>query len=77
MSPSATKGAIDTPPRAPSPVANFGTLAIHAGSPHDPSTGAVIEAVSSSYDFLSRDRRAESFSFRSLQPLRRQVLGNP
>ena len=36
---------IDTPPRAPSPVHNFGTLAVHAGSPHDPVTGAVIEAV--------------------------------
>jgi cystathionine gamma-lyase len=37
---------IDTPPRAPSPVHGFGTLAVHAGSPHDPTTGAVIEAVS-------------------------------
>lgn len=37
---------IDTPPRAPSPVHRFGTLAVHAGSPHDPVTGAVIEAVS-------------------------------
>ena len=37
--------AIETPPRAPSPVNNFGTLAVHAGSPHDPVTGAVIEAV--------------------------------
>lgn len=36
---------IDTPPRAPSPVHGFGTLAVHAGSPHDPVTGAVIEAV--------------------------------
>lgn len=24
----------------------FGTLAVHAGSPHDPTTGAVIESVS-------------------------------
>jgi hypothetical protein len=24
----------------------FGTLAVHAGSPHDPVTGAVIESVS-------------------------------
>jgi len=24
----------------------FGTLAVHAGSPHDPVTGAVIEPVS-------------------------------
>ena len=41
-----TNGSIDTPPRAPSPVHNFGTLAVHAGSPHDPVTGAVIEPVS-------------------------------
>lgn len=45
MSPSANQ-AIDTPPRAPSPVHGFGTLAVHAGSPHDPVTGAVIESVS-------------------------------
>lgn len=37
---------IETPPRAASPVHRFGTLAVHAGSPHDPSTGAVIESVS-------------------------------
>ena len=36
---------IDTPPRAPSPVDGFGTLAVHAGAPHDPVTGAVIESV--------------------------------
>ena len=24
----------------------FGTLAVHAGAPHDPTTGAVIEPVS-------------------------------
>ena len=36
---------IDTPPRALSPVHGFGTLAVHAGSPHDPVTGAVIESV--------------------------------
>ncbi|CEJ90642.1 Putative Cystathionine gamma-lyase [[Torrubiella] hemipterigena] len=29
----------------------FGTLAVHAGSPHDPSTGAVIEAISLSTTF--------------------------
>ena len=44
MSPSVGP-AIDTPPRAPSPVHRFGTLAVHAGSPHDPTTGAVIESV--------------------------------
>ncbi|KAF1992089.1 cystathionine gamma-lyase [Aulographum hederae CBS 113979] len=37
---------IETPPRAPSPVHGFGTLAVHAGSPHDPVTGAVIEPIS-------------------------------
>ncbi|KAK4977450.1 cystathionine gamma-lyase cys3 [Elasticomyces elasticus] len=37
---------IDTPPRAPSPIHRFGTLAVHAGSPHDPVTGAVIEPIS-------------------------------
>ncbi|KAG9188672.1 cystathionine gamma-lyase [Alternaria panax] len=42
---------IDTPPRAPSPIHGFGTLAVHAGSPHDPVTGAVIEAISLSTTF--------------------------
>ncbi|ROV87754.1 hypothetical protein VSDG_09730 [Cytospora chrysosperma] len=42
---------IETPPRAPSPVAGFGTLAVHAGSPHDPVTGAVIESISLSTTF--------------------------
>ncbi|KAF2675150.1 cystathionine gamma-lyase-like protein [Microthyrium microscopicum] len=37
---------IDTPPRPASPVHQFGTLAVHAGSPHDPVTGAVIESIS-------------------------------
>lgn len=36
---------IETPPRAPSPVHKFGTRAVHAGAPHDPVTGAVIEPV--------------------------------
>ena len=43
--------AIETPPRAPSPVHRFGTLAVHAGAPHDPSTGAVIESISLSTTF--------------------------
>ncbi|KAI4869595.1 Cys/Met metabolism PLP-dependent enzyme [Hypoxylon rubiginosum] len=30
----------------PSPAHGFGTLAVHAGSPHDPTTGAVIEPIS-------------------------------
>lgn len=47
MSPSMENGAIETPPRAPSPLHNFGTLAVHAGSPHDEVTGAVIESVGS------------------------------
>jgi cystathionine gamma-lyase len=42
---------IDTPPRAPSPVQRFGTLAVHAGSAHDPVTGAVIEPISLSTTF--------------------------
>ena len=42
---------IATPPRAPSPVHRFGTLAVHAGSPHDPTTGAVIESISLSTTF--------------------------
>src|SRR3954469_9324749 len=42
---------ITTPPRAPSPVHGFGTLAVHAGSPHDPATGAVIESISLSTTF--------------------------
>lgn len=42
---------ISTPPRAPSPVHGFGTLAVHAGAPHDPTTGAVIEAISLSTTF--------------------------
>jgi len=45
---------IETPPRAPSPVHGFGTLAVHAGSPHDPVTGAVIEPVSRHSIFSSR-----------------------
>ncbi|KAK2042993.1 Cys/Met metabolism PLP-dependent enzyme [Colletotrichum somersetense] len=46
-----TEQPIETPPRAPSPVHNFGTLAVHAGSPHDPVTGAVIEPISLSTTF--------------------------
>ncbi|RKU43801.1 cystathionine gamma-lyase cys3 [Coniochaeta pulveracea] len=43
--------AIETPPPAPAPAHGFGTLAVHAGSPHDPTTGAVIEAISLSTTF--------------------------
>ncbi|KAK7540769.1 Cys/Met metabolism PLP-dependent enzyme-domain-containing protein [Phyllosticta citribraziliensis] len=46
-----TEHSIDTPPRAPSPDHRFGTLAVHAGSPHDPVTGAVIEPISLSTTF--------------------------
>ena len=46
---------IETPPRAASPVHKFGTSAVHAGSPHDPVTGAVIESV----------RNLEAFAFYS------------
>ncbi|ROT41568.1 hypothetical protein SODALDRAFT_331314 [Sodiomyces alkalinus F11] len=42
---------IETPPRPPSPVHKFGTLAVHAGSPHDAATGAVIESISLSTTF--------------------------
>jgi cystathionine gamma-lyase len=35
----------------PSSSAGFGTLAVHAGSPHDPVTGAVIEPISLSTTF--------------------------
>ncbi|KAF2836238.1 cystathionine gamma-lyase-like protein [Patellaria atrata CBS 101060] len=46
-----TQDTIETPPRPPSPVNQFGTLAVHAGSPHDPVTGAVIESISLSTTF--------------------------
>src|SRR4051794_7091020 len=46
-----TDQSIDTPPRAPSPVHNFGTLAVHAGSPIEPVTGAVIAPISLSTTF--------------------------
>ncbi|KAI9809012.1 MAG: cystathionine gamma-lyase cys3 [Sarcosagium campestre] len=42
---------IETPPRPASPLHNFGTLAVHAGSPHDPVTGAVIAPISLSTTF--------------------------
>jgi len=51
MSPRFTAASVETPPRAPSPVHGFGTLAVHAGSPHDPVTGAVIEPISLSTTF--------------------------
>lgn len=44
-------GSVETPPRAASPVHQFGTLAVHAGSPIDPTTGAVIEPLSLSTTF--------------------------
>ncbi|KAL7627692.1 cystathionine gamma-lyase cys3 [Parahypoxylon ruwenzoriense] len=42
---------IETPPQPPSPIHGFGTLAVHAGAPHDPTTGAVIEPISLSTTF--------------------------
>ena len=42
---------IETPPRAPSPVHGFGTLAVHAGAPIDQVSGAVIEPISLSTTF--------------------------
>ena len=44
-------GPIETPPRPASPVHQFGTRAVHAGSPHDAVTGAVIESISLSTTF--------------------------
>ena len=49
MSPSADP--VATPPRPPTPINGDGTLAVHAGSLHDPSTGAVIEPISLSTTF--------------------------
>lgn len=46
-----TSHPVATPPRPPSPLHAFGTLAVHAGSPHDPTTGAVIEPISLSTTF--------------------------
>lgn len=53
MSPATTteQSSVQTPPRPPTPEHRFGTLAVHAGSPHDPSTGAVIEPISLSTTF--------------------------
>ncbi|OAX77037.1 hypothetical protein ACJ72_08669, partial [Emergomyces africanus] len=42
---------IATPPRAPTPVHEFGTLAVHAGAHIDPTTGAVISPISLSTTF--------------------------
>ncbi|KAK7757742.1 cystathionine gamma-lyase cys3 [Diatrype stigma] len=41
-----------SPPAAPAH--GFGTLAVHAGAPHDPVTGAVIEPISLSTTFAQR-----------------------
>ena len=49
-----TQESIETPPRAPSPVHRFGTLAVHAGNPVDPVTGAVIPSISLSTTFAQR-----------------------
>ncbi|KAM0471767.1 hypothetical protein ACHAPE_006593 [Trichoderma viride] len=51
MSPPVTSDPVTTPVRPPTPVHAFGTLAVHAGSPIDPATGAVIEAISLSTTF--------------------------
>lgn len=50
-----TEVPVETPPRPASPVHGFGTLAVHAGSPHDPATGAVIEAISLSTTFAQTE----------------------
>ncbi|QPH00121.1 hypothetical protein C2857_003351 [Epichloe festucae Fl1] len=51
MSPLVNPDTGSTPPRPPTSVHGFGTLAVHAGSPHDPHTGAVIEPISLSTTF--------------------------
>ncbi|GAB0136470.1 hypothetical protein EsDP_00004770 [Epichloe bromicola] len=51
MSPPVNPDPRSTPPRPPTPVHGFGTLAVHAGSRHDPHTGAVIEPISLSTTF--------------------------
>jgi hypothetical protein len=74
MSPSANQ-AIDTPPRAPSPVHAFGTLAVHAGGPHDPVTGAVIESVICATMLANHFKDADNTSrYPSLQLSLRQLL---
>ncbi|KAJ2896813.1 Cys/Met metabolism PLP-dependent enzyme [Zalerion maritima] len=42
---------VHTPPPAPPARDHFGTLAVHAGAPHDAVTGAVIEPISLSTTF--------------------------
>jgi len=42
---------IQTPSRPSTPEQGFGTRAVHAGAPHDPVTGAVIEPISLSTTF--------------------------
>lgn len=37
----------------------FGTRAVHAGSPHDPATGAVIESISLSTTFAQTSVRVK------------------
>ena len=74
-----TKSSIETPPRAPSPVHNFGTLAVHAGSPHDPTTGAVIESVSGpGQNFADQLVDPVRFLFRppSLKPVSASLLAH-
>ena len=66
----ATNGHSASPPR-------FATLAVHAGSPHDPTTGAVIESVR-----LLRPREealeAKQFlRYRCQRPTLRNPLANP
>jgi cystathionine gamma-lyase len=75
MSPSLTTDVpvVETPPRPPTPVHRFGTLAVHAGSPHDPSTGAVIEPISLSTTFAQTavGRRVGEYEYsRSAKPNR-------
>lgn len=85
MSPSLVEQGIETPPRAPSPVHRFGTRAVHAGSPVDPVTGAVIEPVRyipahiyMCILYIVQDQRADSFNQISLSTTFAQTaVGKP
>lgn len=46
----------------------FGTLAVHAGAPHDPVTGAVIAPVSPAIEKTRRNKEYPLTSVRSLCP---------
>lgn len=72
-----SNGPIETPPRCPSPAHNFGTRAVHAGSPHDPVTGAVIAPVSWRRLRWSRTQLTDLRRSPCPQPTRRPRQVNP